>query len=158
MVWCYEMAVGNLELTAIAWTKLLSKDMKMITSTSKRRILVAIIGILAACLFTLGFTTALEVASPASGDPEFNQIREKARSGKDLSLRELKILADPYRSPFYANVSVAEKDLVVRHNNNPDAFQLTISVNPDTAMAESVTATPRIESRSAKLNNPRKTA
>lgn len=158
MVRCYEMTVGNLELTAIAWTKLLSKGMKMITSTSKRRGLVAIVGILAACLFTLGFTTALEVASPASGDPEFNQIREKARSGKDLSLRELKILADPYRSPSYANVSVAEKDLVVRHINNPDAFQLTISVNPDTAMVESVTATPRIESRSAKLNNPRKTA
>lgn len=125
----------------------------MLTSASRRWSLTVISGFMAACLLAFGSLATPRIASAASGDFEFNQIQEKARSGDDLSLSELKVLADPYRSPSYANLSVAEKELLVKHNNNP-TFHVTVSLNPDTGLVESVEATPLVESRNAKLNNP----
>lgn len=73
------------------------------------------------------------------GDAEYGRIRAKSRTTTRLSLEELKILADPYRSPTYANLSTAEKELIVRHLNNPD-FPLTIAVDPDTGLAVSASS------------------
>lgn len=125
----------------------------MHASAIRHRFAFVLTGLLTACLLALSPLIPSGNAAGLSGDYEWKQIQNKARSGAQLSSTELKILADPQRSPEFANLSDSEKALIAKHNSD-FSLPITISFDSRTGMALSVKTTPTAQLQSVAIHSP----
>lgn len=106
------------------------------TTHRKKYSVLFVIASVFSLLFMVPFL-GISAAHAESYDFVYKHLSEKARSGVQLNPQELEVLADPYRAPGFAHLSMSEKALLADRTK-------AVTVTADSLTGKILSVTPSI--------------